>query len=270
MKIENVNLEELQSVVAGLRANDEAADSSVPDEWGRSDETVEQFAGLFDFLYDRWFRTEVTGLANIPDGGALLAANHAGALPPDATQIIWALRRGLGRDLYMLGDDMLARFPVFGRVFRRLGGVEANPETGRALLGEQGKLGLVFPEGTKGSAKHVSDRYQLRRFGRGGFVRLAMDAGVPIVPVAVVGAEEAMPIVANVPAVAKLFNMPYAPITPWIWLPAKFQIRFLTPIDVADGPTDDHTVQLHTERIRAVVQDALLDMVAKRRRVFRG
>jgi 1-acyl-sn-glycerol-3-phosphate acyltransferase len=263
--------EELDEIVGGVRAvPPDPAERPVGDKWGRDAELIDRLAPVMDFLYDKWFRTEADGFENIPDAGALLVANHAGAFPPDAPQIQWAIRRHLGRDVYMMGENLLSRTPVLNWLFRRAGGIEANPETARRLLGEDGCLALVFPEGTKGTGKHVSQRYRLQRFGRGGFVRVAMDAGVPIVPVAVLGAEEAMPVLGNLDVVAKLANLPYVPLTSLVWLPVKFRVTFLRPVHVADGPTDDHTVALYTEGIRDTIQEALLDMIGRRRSVVFG
>ena len=100
-----------------------------------------------------------------------------------------------------------------GTVWARVGGVPAHPDNALRLLRDQGQLALVFPEGTKGPSKIYSDRYRLRRFGRGGFVEIAMRAGVPVIPIAVVGAEESMPILFRVPALAKLIGVPYFPVT---------------------------------------------------------
>lgn len=263
--------EELDAVVGGIRSIPAApAERPVGDKWGRDPELIDRLAPAMDFLYDRWFRTEADGFEHIPDGGALLVANHAGAFPPDAPQIQWTVRRHLDRDVYMMGENLLSRTPVLNWLFRRAGGIEANPETARRLLGEEGCLALVFPEGTKGTGKHVSQRYRLQRFGRGGFVRVAMDAGVPIVPVAVLGAEEAMPVLGNLDVVARLANLPYAPLTSLVWLPVKFKIAFLRPVYVAEGPTDDHTVALYTEGIRDTIQEALLEMIGRRRSVVFG
>ncbi|MCC7078705.1 MAG: acyltransferase family protein [Acidimicrobiia bacterium] len=267
----NRSLPDFEALVGGVRGVP-AADAERPlgDRWGRDPELVERLAPFVDFLYDRWFRTEADGFENIPEGGALLVANHAGAFPPDAPQIQWAVRRHLERDVYMMGENLLSRVPFLGWVFRRAGGIEANPETARKLLADDGCLALVFPEGTKGTGKHMSQRYRLQRFGRGGFVRVAMDAGVPIVPVVVLGAEEAMPVFGNLDFVARLANLPYVPLTSLIWLPVKFRIKFLPPIHVADGPTDDHTVALYTEGIRDAIQTALLDLIGARKSVVLG
>lgn len=245
-------------------------DTPDTDRWGRSEDTIRRVGPAFDFLYDHWFRTEVEGLEKIPPGGALLVSNHAGALPPDAIQIMWAIRRELDRRVYMMGEHVFSRLPVAGWMFRRIGGVEADPSTARKLLGEEGHLGLVFPEGTKGTGKRWSERYRLQRFGRGGFVRVAMDAGVPIVPVAVLGAEEAMPIFGRFDGLANMVGLPYVPVTSLVWLPVKFRIRVLDPIDVHLGHSDDHTQQVVSEDVRAVIQAALVELLGHRRSVIWG
>jgi len=263
-------VEEPADVVRSAPAVAIAETDIAADRWGRSEEFIGTISPALDFLYDRWFRTDAEGLEHIPDSGALLVSNHAGALPPDAVQIMWAIRRALDRKVYMMGENILSRMPVAGWMFRRIGGVEAAPTTARKLLGEEGQLGLVFPEGAKGTGKPYTERYRLQRFGRGGFVRVAMDAGVPIVPVAVLGAEEAMPVLGNFESLARMFDVPYVPITSLVWLPVKFRIRFLPAVDVHLGPSDDHTQQMAADDIRTMIQESLVELLGRRRSVIFG
>ena len=184
------------------------------DEWGRSERTRAVARAIYEPIYSKWFRTEWEGLDKIPaEGGALLVANHAGAIPPDAPVIMHGIEKELGRPVYGLADYFFRTVPVVGTLWARAGGVSARPANAYRLLKEQQQLALVFPEGTKGPSKSFTDRYQLRRFGRGGFVEIAMRAGVPVIPIAVVGAEEAMPIVLRLPTVARALGLPYFPIT---------------------------------------------------------
>ena len=165
------------------------------DEWGRSEHMRELARQVYGPLYRSWHRVEWEGLEKIPtDGGALLVSNHAGAIPSDAPAIMHGIEEELGRPVYGLADEIFKTLPVVGTLWSRVGGVLAHPDNAYRLLREQKQLALVFPEGTKGTGKTYGERYQLRRFGRGGFVQIAMRAGVPVVPIAVVGAEEAMPI----------------------------------------------------------------------------
>jgi 1-acyl-sn-glycerol-3-phosphate acyltransferase len=166
----------------------------------------------------------------------------------------------------------------------KIGGVPAHPANVHRLLCDEQQLVLVFPEGRKGTEKLYKDRYKLRRFGRGGFVEAAMRARVPIVPIAVVGAEEAAPIFAHVSVLQRLTGLLYFPITPTFphlglagmlgYLPAKFKLRFLEPVPTdqwGERPWDDKgLVQTVAEEVRSRIQDELIDMVAKRRSVWFG
>ena len=184
------------------------------DEWGRSEHMRSIVRRLYDPVYRYWFRVEWEGLEKIPHhGGALLIANHAGAIPADAPAIMHGIEEELGRPVYGMADYFFRTIPVVGTMWSRTGGVPAHPDNAYRLLHDQQQLALVFPEGTKATSKTYSDRYRLRRFGRGGFVEIAMRAGVPIVPIAVVGAEESMPILFRLNSVARLLNLPYFPVT---------------------------------------------------------
>src|SRR2546422_3065161 len=184
------------------------------DEWGRSEHMRSLARSLYRPIYSNWFRAEWEGLEKIPrEGGALLVANHAAAIPSDAPVIMHGIEEELGRPVYGMADHLFKAVPIVGTLWSRAGGVAAHPENAYRLLREQQQLALVFPEGTKGTGKPYNARYQLRRFGRGGFVEIAMRAGVPVIPIAVVGSEEAMPIVFKSPALARLLGVPYVPIT---------------------------------------------------------
>jgi 1-acyl-sn-glycerol-3-phosphate acyltransferase len=256
-------------------------------DWGRS-ERVEGFFDrtLYDFYYNLWFRCEVEGIEHVPaDGGALLVSNHSGALPPDAPMIAKAIREEHPhpRPLHLTMEHFFKGYPGLSMLLPKIGGVPAHPANVHRLLADEQQLVLVFPEGRKGSEKLYKDRYRLRRFGRGGFVEAAMRARAPIVPIALVGAEEAMPIFAHVTALQKLTGLIYFPITPLfphfgllgtLYLPAKFKIRFLPPVrtdDLGDAPWEDQAlVQTIAHDIRATIQDELIDMLGRRRSVWFG
>jgi 1-acyl-sn-glycerol-3-phosphate acyltransferase len=255
------------------------------DAWGRSERLREIARTVYDPLYRHWFRVEWEGLENVPrEGGALMVANHAAAIPSDAPVIMHGIEKDLGRPVYGLADHLFKGLPVVGTMWARAGGVAAHPENAYRLLREQEQLALVFPEGTKGTGKLYRERYKLRRFGRGGFVEIAMRAGVPIVPIAVVGSEEAMPIVAKVPGLAGMLGVPYVPITANMLLfgplglvaplPAKIKVRVLDPVTF-DVPADQERysksrVMDEAEAIRVRIQDALYDMLRHRRSVWTG
>ncbi len=258
-------------------------------DWGRS-ERVEGAMDrtLIEFFYRYWFRAEVEGVENVPaEGGALLVSNHSGALPPDAAMIAKAIREEHPnpRPLYLTVEHFFKGYPGFSMLIPKIGGVAAHPANVHRLLFDERQLVLVFPEGRKGTEKLYKDRYRLRRFGRGGFVEAAMRAESKLVPVCVVGAEEAAPIFAQVPALQKLTGLIYFPLTPtfpWLgplgmlgYLPAKFKIRFLEPIDTvelggADAVHDKALVQTVSQEIRARIQENLHEMVATRKSVWFG
>ncbi len=259
------------------------------DEWGRSEKMRALARRLYEPFYSQWFRAEWEGLEKIPaDGGALLVANHAGAIPSDAPAIMHGIETELHRPVYGLADHLFKSVPVVGTLWSRVGGVVAHPDNAYRLLREQNQLTLVFPEGSKGPGKLYTERYRLRRFGRGGFVEIAMRAGVPIVPIAVVGAEESMPILWNYSRLAKIIGVPYVPITAnmvvlgpilgplgaFLYFPAKFKLRVLDPVTF-DVPPDQPRyskarVMDEAEAIRQRIQEALYDMLRKRQSVWFG
>ena len=257
------------------------------DDWGRSQRVFDLMEPLLDFYYRYWFRVEQRGVENIPrEGGALLVSNHSGALPPDAPMIMQAIRHEhpSPRPLYMLGEHWFKGYPGVGMLTNKLGLVAAHTANAQRLLHDEGRLAIVFPEGQKGSRKLFWQRYRLRRFGRGGFVRTAIKAGVPIVPVAVVGAEEAMPIFAHVPLLQRLTGLIYFPVNhafphfglaaALMYLPAKFKIRFLEPVDLSSyGPSDADDlalVQNLADDIRSRIQSELDRLLSTRASVWFG
>ena len=263
----------------------DAAGLSDVDGWGRSEHLRRLIRTVFDPIYSHWFRAEWDGLERIPTaGGALLVANHAGAIPSDAPVIMHGIEKELGRPVYGLADYFFRGVPVAGTLWSRGGGVTAHPDNAHRLLHDEGQLALVFPEGVKGPSKLYKDRYQLRRFGRGGFVETAMRAGVPIVPIAVVGAEESMPILARSGTLARVLGLPYLPFTANMallgplglfgYFPAKFKLAVLEPVrfDLPAGREryPRSRVMEESEAIRTRIQDALYDMLSRRRSVWFG
>jgi 1-acyl-sn-glycerol-3-phosphate acyltransferase len=283
--------EKRSTAVVPLRVTTESpAESEDPrlsdvDEWGRSERTRTLARTIYEPIYSRWFRTDWEGLEKIPaEGGALLVANHAGAIPSDAPVIMHGIEKELGRPVYGLADYFFRTVPVVGTLWARAGGVSARPANAYRLLREQHQLALVFPEGTKGPSKSFTDRYQLRRFGRGGFVEIAMRAGVPVIPIAVVGSEEAMPVMFRLPTLARALGVPYVPITANLLamgpvgvvmpFPAKFKLQVLDPVHF-DVPADQDRysksrIMEESERIRTQIQEAVYDMLRDRRSVWFG
>jgi 1-acyl-sn-glycerol-3-phosphate acyltransferase len=257
------------------------------DDWGRSETFLRALEPVLNFYYRYWFRVEVDGIENIPsEGGALLVSNHSGAVPPDGPMIMQAIRNehSSPRPLYMLGEHWFKGYPAIGMLANKTGLIAAHPDNAQRLLYDEGRLAIVFPEGQKGTRKLYWQRYRLRRFGRGGFVRTAIRARVPIVPIALVGGEEAMPIFAHLRPLQRLTGLIYVPLNhafPWfglasglMYLPARFKIRFLEPIDMSQVPLeaadDAGEVQAIGEEIRGRIQSQLDEMLAARRSVWFG
>jgi 1-acyl-sn-glycerol-3-phosphate acyltransferase len=253
------------------------------DEWGFDEDFADLVEPFFGFLYDRWWRVKVEGTHNVPaHGRALLAANHAGILPWDATMISVALLREhpLPRHPRFLVLNWAFDLPWVSVFIRKVGGVVASPYNALRLL-EQDHLVAVFPEGVRGTGKPYAERYRLQRFGRGGFVEIALRAGAPIVPVAVVGSEEIYPKLADIPPLARLIGAPFFPVTPtfpWLGplgaipLPSRWRIEFCPPIETAsygpDAAGDRRVVLELTERVRDTVQEALYANLVRRGPAF--
>jgi 1-acyl-sn-glycerol-3-phosphate acyltransferase len=254
------------------------------DDWGFDEEFAEAAMPFMEFLHDTWWRVHVEGVLNVPSHGrALLVGNHAGSLFP------W--------DAFMIGTSILedhplprfARFLVVNWAFelpyvsvaiRKFGGVPASPYNAIRLLEEDELVG-VFPEGVKGTGKDFRDRYRLQRFGRGGFVEIALRTGSPIVPVAVVGSEEIYPKLAESRALARVTGAPFFPITPTfpllgplgaVPLPSRWRIEFCDPIDVSGyGPdaADDRTLVFEiSEQVRDTIQRKVYENLVKRGSAF--
>ncbi len=238
-------------------------------------------APLADFLYTRWFRVSVEGAEHVPRGGALLVANHAGALPIDGPVLQQVLRRTRPDllDSRWLVEDQVFYAPLLGTLLNRLGAVRASPENATRLLSE-GRPVCVFPEGIQGIGKPFRERYRLKRFGRGGFVKLALRTGAPILPVAMVGAEESLPLLAKLPA--GFLGMPYLPITPLgpIPLPAKWSVRIGPPLELpahlkAPAARLAETealaiVESLVEQTRTHIEEMLQQLLRARGAVFTG
>jgi 1-acyl-sn-glycerol-3-phosphate acyltransferase len=233
-------------------------------------------------LYRNWFRVEPRGLANVPDSGAaLVVANHSGVLPLDAIMLQACVfgDHPAKRNLRLLGADLVYTMPVLASLARRSGHTRADPAQARRLLAA-GELVGVFPEGFKGIGKPFSERYRLQRFGRGGFARTALQAGVPIIPCAIVGAEEIYPMLGNSRALADALGLPYFPLTPlfpWLGLlgavplPSNWIIEFCDPVATCDPPLaepDEDLVASLADGVRDTIQVKLDKLVAERGPAF--
>jgi 1-acyl-sn-glycerol-3-phosphate acyltransferase len=290
----------LSTVVEAVRAGygtQRADPHSLPDS-GHDPEFLERTAPMLEFLYSRYFRVRTIGMENVPvEGPALIVANHSGGIPYDGAMLIYSIYRDHPRHrrLRTLVANFAFRSHWLMNVIARIGGVRASTETALPLLA-RGELVGVFPEGLKGVGKMFRERYRLDRFGRGGFVRLARKAQVPIIPVAIVGAEEIHPIVGKITTLAEPLGIPYIPITPTFPLlgplgllpvPTKWTIRFGEPIPcpgpASPAPTngaspavdppeaaDDAETSRTAEQVRQSIDGMIAELLAQRRSIIFG
>lgn len=235
---------------------------------------------LLDWCFDRYFRVEVEGIEHLPDeGAALLVCNRGGILPWDGVILNTAIRvrHPARRSLRWLTEDFVQHAPFLGAALNRLGAARACQENAERLL-RDGQLLAVFPEGEKGVGKSFKDRYRLQRFGRGGYVKLALRTRVPLIPVAIVGAEESYPLLHRVTVFSRALGVPFIPVTPlfpWLGplgllpLPSRWRISIGAPVtEVQEQPAsvaDDATVvSALSERVRSNLQ-RMLDEALERR-----
>jgi 1-acyl-sn-glycerol-3-phosphate acyltransferase len=255
------------------------------DDFGLDPTYVQRFRPVFDAFYRRYFRVQTRGIENVPaTGRALIVCNHAGTLPWDCLMLQAALRldHPARRALRWLAEDFVFHAPFLGTFLNRLGAVRANPENAERLLGRDA-LVAVFPEGAQGIGKPFPQRYRLQRFGRGGYVKLALRTRTPIVPCAIVGAEEAHPLLFRSAWLGRPLGLPFLPVTPtfpWLGplglvpLPSKWTMAFGTPVDLREHPPeatgDAVLVQRVNERVRATVQSMVDAILAERGSAFLG
>jgi 1-acyl-sn-glycerol-3-phosphate acyltransferase len=253
------------------------------DDWGFDEQFAETALPFLEFMFDRWWRVHAAGVQHVPSHGrALLVANHAGIMPWDATMMGVAMMREhpLPRPPRFLVLDWAFDLPYVSVAMRKLGGVPASPFNALRLL-EEDELVAVFPEGVKGAGKSYRERYRVQRFGRGGFIEIALRTGAPIVPVAVVGSEEIHPKLAESGLLARLTGAPYFPITPTfpllgplgvVPLPSRWRIEFGEPVDLTVlGPdaADDRALVLElSEHVRDLIQRMVYENLVKRRHAF--
>jgi 1-acyl-sn-glycerol-3-phosphate acyltransferase len=254
----------------------------VVDEYGFDQEVTQRFfMAALRPIAEKWFRIEVRGIDNIPAvGGALVVSNHSGTIPVDGLMTMVSIHDHTGRFLRPLGADLVFQMPIVSSLARKGGATLACSEDAERML-RGGELVGVWPEGFKGIGKPYAERYKLQRFGRGGFVSAALRTGVPIVPLAVVGAEEIYPLVGNIPGLARVLGVPYLPITPFfpllgplglVPLPSKWLLEFGEPIRTDDydgGASEDPMLVFNvTDQVRETIQQTLYSLLMQRESVF--
>ncbi len=255
------------------------------DEFGFNPMKAEELRNLIEFLYHRWWRVKTEGVQHVPSRGrVIIVANHAGFIPFDGLVIKHAVEEAYPgeRPLRPLIENPIYYLPFIGTIFQRLGCVRADQENAERLLNSDFGI-IVFPEGIKGISKPYKERYNLQRFGRGGFVRLAIKTRSPIVPAAIVGSEETYPLLRTLKLPARVLNLPFFPVTPFfplfglaglLPLPSRWFVQFGEPVDTSRYPQnaaeDDILVNELTERVRSTIQKMVYHLLSQRRSVWFG
>jgi 1-acyl-sn-glycerol-3-phosphate acyltransferase len=227
------------------------------------------------FFHRLWFRTEVHGIERVPEGRCLIIANHSGQLPLDGLVIGAALVMDAEPPRFprSMVEKWSAELPFVSVLFPRVGQVVGSPDNARRLLQNDETL-VVFPEGSRGISKTYAHRYQLVDFGLG-FMRLALETGAPIVPVAVVGAEEQYISVADLKPIARVLGMPALPLMPQLLfgmvlpLPVKYRLYFGEPLRFEGDPDDeDGAIEEKVWVVKQTIQSMLHRGLRDRRSIF--
>lgn len=246
-------------------------------DWGRSERLSRLADGtVTEFLYHYWLRVETDGVENVPgSGGALLIANRAGRLPLEGMMLARAIREGhpRPRHLHLAYEHGLGDLPGLGMALTKIGAVRPHPSNLHRLLFDEGQLVIGFPEGAAAPRKPLKARYRLGRFENTKLLEAAIRARTPIVPVAVLGAEEATPSLVP-PAPLRVLRRLRPPVGLTVPLPAKVRLRILQPVRTDElGPAswrDRGLIEELAEQLRVLVQENLYELVAERRSVWLG
>lgn len=248
------------------------------DPFGFDPEIVKYVSAPIVWLYKHYFRVLANGVEKVPSGRVLLVANHSGQLPFDGMMIgaSMVLEHTPPRVVRSMVEKWVPRLPFVSVLFARIGQIVGTPENCRRLL-EREEAILVFPEGARGISKTFDKRYQLERFGSG-FMRLALENNTPIVPVAVVGAEEQAPAFFNLKSIADAIGAPAFPVTPTfpllgpaglLPLPTRYRIYFGDPIKFSGtGDEEDEFIEKHVRVVREKIEELIAQGLRERPGIF--
>jgi 1-acyl-sn-glycerol-3-phosphate acyltransferase len=273
-----IGAEEDEAMIVRLQEARRRAGLPEFDPFGYHPDYIRYVAPFARFLYRRYFRVETYGLEQLPPGRMLLVSNHSGQIPLDGMMIATSLLIDANppRLVRSMVEKWVPELPFVSYLFARWGQVVGLPENCRMLLENEEAI-LVFPEGVRGLNKTFDRRYQLQDFGLG-FMRLALETKTPIVPVAVIGAEEQAPSIYNARGLARLIGAPAFPITPTFPLlpllgllpyPVKYYVYFGAPIAFAgDSNDEDSALEAKVQEVRSTIQGMLDEGVSRRRSIF--
>ncbi|MBC7173970.1 MAG: acyltransferase family protein [Polyangiaceae bacterium] len=225
------------------------------DPYGIAKRDLAVFYTWLDKAYRSYFHCEVHGIEHIPvRGRAMIIGNHSGGVAIDAAMVLASCFFELSTPRLAQGmaEKFIQKLPGASQIASRIGQFTGLPEHAKRLLDEE-RLLMVFPEGARGTAKLAHEADSLVRFGTG-FMRLAMETGTPIIPLAFVGGGEAMPTVANLYGLGKLLGVPYVPVTRYLVpfpRPTTFQLLYGAPMRFeGDGSEADEVIQTNVEKVR--------------------
>jgi len=239
------------------------------DPWGYNERAARVGLAVTKWLYDHYFRVIATGLENIPPTGrVLIVANHSGQLPLDGVLIATAMatnEHGPRAPRAMI-ERFFPTVPWLGNILQSLGSVIGDPHNCTRMLCNEEAV-IVFPEGTRGSGKPYSKRYQLQRFGNG-FLNLAIRHNTPIIPVAVIGCEETLPSLGNFSSLAKLMGLPYIPIVAPVVLPARVRLHFGKPLHFPSDECSEARLEEHVEQVKEAISALIERGLQERQHVF--
>ncbi len=268
--------------VRGCKGNPDTPEPHF-DEYGMDPGYINSYGKtLFKYLSDYYWRIEASGLENIPGhGSGILAGMHRGFMPWDGVMALHLVVSKTGRYPRFLTHSGLLKFPFLANFMTKLGGVVACQQSAERIL-SSGELIGIFPEGIRGAFTRYREAYKLQGFGRDTFVKLALQHRAPIVPFVTVGSAEIFPIFAKIESKCwtRYTEWPCIPITPTfpllpIPLPSKWHTRFLPPMDVAreyspEAAQDRAIVRAISREVRAKMQQAVDEMLARRRSIYHG
>ena len=246
------------------------AEDPPPERFGFAFASATRLLRFTAAVHRYWFRVECHGIERLPRGPLLLVANHGShVLSWDGAMIVTSclLEAEPPRLVHGMAEHRLMELPFLGGVARRIGATDGRREPCLEIL-RAGGVVLTFPEGTAALRRPFRERYRLLPLGHG-FMRVALAAGVPVLPVAVIGAEEEAPLVAHASWLARLLRTPVAPLSPTLVLPlpVKYRIHFGHPLRF-EGPADPEAVARNVSEVQRVLQGLVDHGRAQRRHVF--
>jgi 1-acyl-sn-glycerol-3-phosphate acyltransferase len=241
-----------------------------PERFGFDFASATRYLRFTAAVHRYWFRVECRGIEALPRGPLLLVANHGShVLAWDGAMIVTSclLEADPPRLVHGMAEHALMELPFLGGVARRIGATDGRREACIQIL-RAGGVVLTFPEGTAALRRPFRDRYRLSKLGHG-FMHVALATGVPLVPVAVIGAEEEAPLIVNASWLARLLRTPVAPLSPTLALPlpVKYRIHFGPPM-CFEGPASPEAVTRNVVDVQRALQGLVGHGLSQRRHVF--